>query len=360
MRYAWMLAIGLALVVGSTAQAAEQKPAPGELPAGHPDISKMMPAGHPKVPGMPATTQPSDDLPPGHPQLPAGHPAINSAKRPTTGPAATAGKLTVHLRQGTKGGPALAGQKVLVDLYHNDQVLKHIEAETDANGALVLDNLPILLPVQPLVRVLRGGVQYQRGGEMMDGYNAEQTITVPVYESTDQAPPWRIQSRQVMVAMADGGLRIIDMMVVSNPTDRTWLGVAQPEGRRTTISLPLPAGIKDFESPDGSDQAFVKSADKLTCIVPLTPGNSRMAFTYVVPAQSGKASVVLPIGRETAQMIVFVQEGGKVSIEGLKAAPAHNMGDAKALIFSGTSLKEGQQVKVSVDLPAAKPASAKK
>jgi hypothetical protein len=39
--------------------------------------------------------------------------------------------------------------------------------------------------------------------------------------------------------------------MVENPTDRNWLGAADAAGRRTTFSLPLPAGAQNVEFSNG-------------------------------------------------------------------------------------------------------------
>ena len=352
----WMMVLGACWLGAAMAQAAQSK-AEG-LPAGHPDISKMsptsrpaseLPAGHPDISKMPAATQPAGNM-----ELPAGHPTVSGMKRPTTGPAATVGKLTVLAKQSTKGGPTLAGQTIAVDLYHRSQPIKTIEAKLDAKGGAVLENLPILLPVRPLVRMVHGGVQYQSVGELMDGYNATQTVEVSVFETTEEAPPLTVQGRQAVVEFGDDGLHVSEILSFANRSDKTWLGVPQPEGRRTSVGVSLPAEATQLDL-GGMDDAYTKTADgKLLSVMPLMPGASRMTFSYVIPAKNGGASVTFTAPYDVVQMMVFVEEGGRVHVEGLQAAPPHNMGQIKALIYKGMNLKAGHVGKLTIQMPAKK------
>jgi hypothetical protein len=289
--------------------------------------------------------------------LPPGHPTVIT-QRPTTGPVASVGALKVTVKQGTKNGPSLAGHPATVDLYYQDQLLKTYEVKLDKTGNAMLKDVPVILPVRPLVRLVQGGVQYQTIGDPMDGYSPNQALEVTIYEATDKAPDWIVGVRQAMIIVEDGGLRIMEMLRVGNLSDKTWLGVPQPEGRRTTVWVALPDGIQQFQI-EGSDKAFTRSADgKLKSVVPLMPGVSRMMFSYFIPAKNGQATATFTAPKDVQEMTVYAEEGVKVKAEGLRVIPPHDMGtgETKSQMFRGTDLKAGHVSKLTVQVPEKKEA----
>lgn len=363
MRFARTIVIACAVAllafggVSHIARAAEN--AGLELPAGHPDISKMrptsrpasgmeLPSGHPDISKMLApTTRPAGGM-----ALPAGHPDIPGMKRPTTGPAATVGTLTVHIRQGTKNGPSLAGRVASADFYHRGELIRSLNAKIDSRGDAIFSDVPLLLPVLPLVKLVEGGVQYQRVGDLMDGYDSTQTIEFAVYEPTEQAPDWSLKARQVMVQLSDSGLQVSERVAFFSPADKTWLGEALPEGRRISVWLDIPEGAKDLTVADGMDAAFLKTDGKLRSMLPLTPGTSRLTLSYAIPATEGRATLTLTAPKAMEQMTIFVSEGGRVSVEGLQAAASHNMGAVKARIYKAGPVEAGHVAKLMIQLPA--------
>ena len=164
-------------------------------------------------------------------RLPAGHPEISN-RAASTQPAIT-GKLTVHAVQGTKGGPTIAGDPVVIELYQakTGQMFKRIETKLDAQGAVVVEDLPVALGFQPRVSVRHGGAEYVVAGEAMDGVRADGKVDVTVYESTDQAPAWQVPMRHVIVHRVPEGLHVTEMLSINNPADHAWLGTARRRWR---------------------------------------------------------------------------------------------------------------------------------
>jgi len=360
MRHGVVALIGLFGLMAGTCLAGA-----ADVPRNHPDISKIkptsrpagvaLPSGHPDISKMRPTSGPTGEM-----VLPAGHPRIGSARRPTTGPAAAVGTLTVSVKQGTKDGPSLAGHTVSVNLYYEDQLIRSAEAELDKNGVVSFKDLPMALPVRPLVRFAQGGVVYQRMGDLMDGYSARQSLEMTSYEATERAPQWKVVQRQAMVGFDENGLRVTEMLRILNPTDRTWIGTAQQEGRRTTVWVNLPAGTEELQI-EGPKEAFISGADgRITSVAPLMPGTSRMVFSYLVPGKEGKATVAFTAPADVAQMTVFVQEGAKVHVQGLRVLPPHDMGQGKALMYKAADMTAGDVAGVTIELPAKKAMAEKK
>jgi hypothetical protein len=284
--------------------------------------------------------------------LPAGHPNIYG-NGPATRPAAKFGTVMLRAYQGTKDAPAIGETRAVLELYHRGQVLAKVEGTLDASGSLVFTKLPLDVPFQPVVMLRHSGVDYTAVGEVMDGYHAGQELEVPVYETTEKQPAWDVEMRHVIVEPAAEAVRVTEMLVVANPTDRTWLGAPQKDGKRVSFAIPLPAGASQVEFGNGADGSVKFEAGRVVNALPLQPGSTQYQLTYVVPVVDGKAKVQVVAPAPTRHMMVFVADNGSpVTAEGLQASGKHDMGNgAAALVFGGADLKANQVAAVNIALP---------
>src|SRR5690606_29060756 len=131
--------------------------------------------------------------------------------------------------------------------YHRGSHIDTIEIELDEHGVALVEDIPVAMGFQPLVKVAYSGVTYQKAGEVMDASRPHQMIEVVCYELTQDPPPWKVRMRHVMVTLAPDGVEVTEVLVVENPTDRTWIGrpragAGQGEGKAITTIFPVPAG----------------------------------------------------------------------------------------------------------------------
>lgn len=353
-----LVCLGLSSLLAAAAwgapapQAATRQPAPATrpaLPAGHPDIGGVsaskpaLPAGHPDVGGGQGTG-------PADPSLPAGHPAVG-------GPVAAFGTLTVRVQQGTKGGPAVARDLVVVDLYNSrGAVVRSVSGTLDAQGAATFERLPLAVPFQPLVRVTHGGVEHTAVGNVMDGRHSGQQVRMTVYEWTETPPAWSVTMRHVIIdPTPEGVVSVTEILSVQNPTDRAWVGRADANGARVTLVLPVTPGADRFEFPAGQQARSVrKDENRLAYTAPLLPGASEFQISYSVPVTNGKARVALAAPADVGNTMVFVVDrGATVNVENLQASGSHDMGGAKALMFGASNVKAGAQAVLTLTVPPA-------
>jgi hypothetical protein len=149
------------------------------------------------------------------------------------------GKLTVRavLVSGGSTTP-VPGAHAEVHLFHDNRPFRQLKVLLDEHGAAVLEDLPIVMGVVPLVRVEYKGLTYQEAGPQMDASNRESSIDVKVYDTTEQMPAWRIPMRHVIATPSPSGVAVTELVVIDNPSDKTWLGKEPDEkGNRPTVEL---------------------------------------------------------------------------------------------------------------------------
>lgn len=300
-------------------------------------------AGALAMPGMGGV--PGKAMPPGHPQV---------GPAPTTQPASS-GAVAIKAVQGTQNGPAVAEEKFVLELYHQSRVIHKTEGKLDAHGVATVENLPVLVPCQPVVTVSRQGVDYRGMGTALDAHHPNQTIEVKVYETAEQAPAWSVRMRHVSAYPQPQGVRVVEMLAVDNPTDRAWIGLAGADGKRATVVLPIPGGAKDVQLGGGLHSCCVKVEDgRLTSTIALNPGLTKMQVAYTLEAKNGAVNVAVTAPAAVGHMMLFVPDDGtQANPSGLEVAGVHDMGRGKMRAFKAANLAAGQQTGVTLtNLPA--------
>lgn len=299
--------------------------AQAKLPEGHPDISHLM---NDQAAQLPATTQP-----------------------------ATLGTLTIQAVQSTAGAAAVSdGGEATIDLYTGQHLLKTYNVKLDAAGRATLENIPVSLGIDPIVKVIYRDVEYAAEGQFMDSTHPAQQLNVPVYETTTDAPAWQVSMRHLMVepaAAAEGQLQVIDVLQIENPSDRAWTGAVMAEGggggKGTTFVLPLPDGAANVQLIEGfHDCCTTIDAAGVHNQMPLLPGTKIYRLAYTLPVQSGRTQISVASPAPVQHLMVFVpNDGSQVQAEGLSAVES-SMGDGSKRFFAATDVQADQSVSLAL------------
>ncbi len=254
------------------------------------------------------------------------------------------GRLAIQVIQGTPGGPEIGITDVEVDLLHQSKVIKTIKSQLDKYGVVVLDDLPIKLGVQPVVRIKYAGVTYQEVGAIMDPANPQQMIQVICHEVTNDAPAWKIPIRQIMINYAPEGLKVTEIMVVDNPARQTWLGTPQPSGEPVTTVLPLPVNAEQVELGKGFHGWCCTEFEngKVKNHLPLMPHITELDFSYVVSAQDGSVVFDIQASADIEKLIVIVPDQMEtVSTEGLELGGSRSIADTQVRFYTAEGFAKG-------------------
>ncbi|MFG0286301.1 MAG: hypothetical protein ACF8R7_17955 [Phycisphaerales bacterium JB039] len=260
------------------------------------------------------------------------------------------GRLAIHAVQGSAGGDPVGSVDVQVDLYHNNRPLKQLTATLDENGVVVLEDVPIILGVRPVVKVEYGGVTYLEVGAPMDAENPEAVVTVTVYETTDETPQWDVAMRHVIAEPTPEGAVVGETLVVQNPADRTWLGgPPDAQDRRTTVRVHLPEGARDVQLTSGFHGwcCTTLEGNELAVQMPLMPGQTTFQYSYMVPPHDGHADLRITAPAPMRTAVFFVPMGGDVEAIGMQEAEAPAMGGAAQMrMFQAQDIASGQEMGV--------------
>lgn len=265
---------------------------------------QTLPKGHPPLEGMMGGHE-------GH-----GHGAMGgAATRP-----AVKGSLTIQLVQGSKDGPALGKEKLTVELYHQQVKVSAHTLETDEKGAAVLRDIPLRMPVEPLITLQHGGVVQQKLGAMLTAEAANGAVTMKVYEVTDKKPGLSLSMRHVLVRADESGAQVIEMVEILSDSDRIWLGEMRQD-KRVSLVLALPPGARNIQLPPMSgDEAPQAVGGNIVVRDAIYPGRNRppVQFAYQLEAKGGAITVPIVAALPTKRLMVIAPaEKAKVTAEGL-------------------------------------------
>jgi len=283
-------------------------------------------------------------------QLPAGHPELPHRSAATM-PASATGTLQVHVTQRTAGAPSPAGDKVTVHFYQGEKVIKHAEVQVDIKGIATVTDIPLTRePVQAMVIVQHGAISYQAISGIMNSGMPSSEVEVPVYETTKEAPAWKIPMRHLIATQTPQGVRVVEMLAVENPSDRTWTGIdAQEEG--ATLVLRLPVGATGLEAGDGfSEDSLHFHNGTLFNLSPMPPGLTTYQFAYTIPVEDGKVHIPVISPVTTQQLMVFVPDDGtQLKTSSLQVAKESRKTEGGMMrMLSAAGLPGGQVASVTI------------
>ncbi|MGE3108981.1 MAG: hypothetical protein AB7G11_16655 [Phycisphaerales bacterium] len=283
---------------------------------------------------------------PAQPGAPASQEAVNppQAAMPT-------GTLAVRAIQGTRDGGEIGPSDVEVELIHNGQSVHRAQARLGEGGMVFVRDLPVVMPVRPLVRIKYAGVMYQDVGPPMDAGHPTGSVDVTVYETTDAAPAWRMRSRHIVAQPAAGGLAVSEAIEVENPADRTWLGgPADPQGRRSVVEFDLPEASSGVTLGNGFHGwcCTAVSDRRVKVQMPLMPGRTTYELSYRVGGTGPRCALVVGTPAPCDHIVLTVPSDAK-GVEARGVSPIDDEAPG-ALAYGAHDLAAGAAVGLLVSV----------
>ncbi len=223
--------------------------------------------------------------------------------------AAESGTISGVVRNGTAGGGSVEGLTVTLRRFRGMELAQEYTTTVGADGRFTFADLPVAEGEAYLAFVTYQGVEYSSSMiQLTQNPNAE--VEVAVYETTTDPGVVSIGSRSLVVAGAAPELKTIDIMdivIVNNQSDRTYLG--GPDG--TVLRLPLPEGALEISPQPGFDygQPRLEADGTLVTTGPLPPGTHNVVLGYSVPYSGTRATLTIGTAMPTGTLRVLVREG---------------------------------------------------
>jgi hypothetical protein len=262
-----------------------------------------------------------------------------------------AGSLAIQAIQGTPGALPIGNAEVEIDLVHQNSVIKTIHAQLDEFGIVVIDDFPVDINITPVIRISYAGVTYQEVGRIMGPMQPQQLVEVACYEVTNDIPDWSIPVRQVMISRTAKGIKITEIVVINNPSKKTWLGTGSPSEKPVTMSVILPTNAEQVQLGTGFHDWCCTSYDnnQLVNHLPLMPHMTELDFSYIIPVDNGKFDLNLPAPASVEQMIVMLPDDMHThSSTGLALGGTRQIADTHVRYYTSVNLSKGDMVGMAI------------
>jgi hypothetical protein len=196
-------------------------------------------------------------------------------------PAAITGTVLNHT--GGAGAP-VGSLPVALRVFVGGAEVAQQTATTDRRGAFAFT-----VPADPgrmyLVTVRYGETEYAAAPIAFAAVERRKQVALRVYEPTTDIAAVRLNIHHLIVEPGGGAVRITELLVFVNPTDRTYIGTkARPDGPRETLNFRLPPRATDIQYLEGLAPARIRAVpDGFVDTMALQPGVRQIAFTYMIP-----------------------------------------------------------------------------
>lgn len=202
------------------------------------------------------------------------------------------GTIKGVVTNGTAGGPSV-GPGLAVTLYvlDGEAQLAPLSTVTAADGTFSFEALDTDPALEYWPEVSYQGVTYEAGqGLSFQEGVTELQASLVVYEATEEDGSLRIESAHIVVKSFEQVLRVSEVLVLGNTSDRTFIGQVRDEagGQAATVFIPLPANAVGLALPEGEPvNRFAEVEGGLWDTQPVRPGAnaSVLRFSYHLPVE---------------------------------------------------------------------------
>ena len=256
------------------------------------------------------------------------------------------GVIDGQVVNGTAGGPAIGtGISVTLYLAQGDTVTGTLRTTTDSAGRFRFDGLATDPELSYWPEAVYLGVSYPiTEAVVFEEGQKTQSVTLPVYETTDDDSQIAIDWSHVTVVSSGTILRIREVYLFGNRGDRTYVGRPDTQGRTMTVGISLPAQAVGLTFADESAERMVQSGDRLLDTAPVPPGQETLfiSYSYHLPVADGSVhmerSYDYPI---TVLNILLTQPGLALRSNQLLDGGLQSFGDQTFAVYTAVDLPAG-------------------
>jgi hypothetical protein len=208
---------------------------------------------------------------------------------------------------GTHGKQPLEGVEVILRAGADGELVPVAETKTDRYGKFVFHDVPLDPTLVYLPGASSGGVHYpgQRVRVGPDDPIAHETVVV--YDAISAPCPLAAKRHEIDVTIEGQALKITETLLISNPTQTTYVGQSMGTGPPVTFWLTIP---KNFDRVTFDKEFFGRRflvVDHLPITdVPWRPGDQELRFTYRVPLEESAGQFRRPLDLPSSNVCVRV------------------------------------------------------
>ena len=208
----------------------------------------------------------------------------------------------------TQGGVPAAGVEVVLRVTLNGQIAPVAQVEADAQGRFRFEKLPVGGDFLYVPGANRGGIHYPGPRIRLTPDHRQARVELQIHETQSHPNPLVAKQHVIRIQPEPGALRVTEAILVSNPTSKTYVGRQTDAGTEpVTLSLAIPPNFdRTTFHKEFFGRQFSFAGNQLVTSIPWTPGETELAFTYVVPNEKRRVPWRRPLDLPCADVRVYV------------------------------------------------------
>jgi 5-hydroxyisourate hydrolase-like protein (transthyretin family) len=261
------------------------------------------------------------------------------------------GTLTGEVINGTQGGSSVADLDVRLFTMSSGNATGHVTARTDSSGHFEFPNVAVDPSLTYVATVTFQDAEYVTEALQFAAGETTRALEITVYDSTSDDGDIRIVNAHTAFLVDEGALRVQEVFVLANMSDRTYIGSEDASsGSRKTIEFPLPQDFTDLELGGDLTAGGIVASDRgFADTVPVQPGGKEFFYTYRVSLASSDYTYTRRIDYPTSKYSLLVQ-GDRVTITSEQLSPQDPvaMGGVKLASAVASDLATGSVVEAEI------------
>jgi len=248
-----------------------------------------------------------------------------------------------QVTNGTPGGVVPADLPVALHVFSGMEEMGTYTTTLTAEGSFHFDGLTPVEGDVFMAQAVYQGVTYVSDMVAFEPRQREIALPVTVYETTEDFDDIRITQVHLFISREEDHVQVGEYRLVGNAGDRTYVGVMDSEtGRRTTLSITLPAGADGLHFEDsGLEERFLEKEGGFADTEPIPPGDvtAEVLFSYHLPYRDGMLIERVFDAPVASIVILLSQEAGDVGmgLEGEGIVPGDALDTQMGLALSYTA-----------------------
>ena len=282
-------------------------------------------------------------------------PAVTGSPQPTSATplvsptAETATGVITGRVVNASGGEVPQGLEITLHGFDEMQQAYTATAQASADGSYFFENVEMPEGRAFITSLKHNGVAYSSDVVTVEPGVSALDLQIPYYDtSTDTSQLLIERLHLIMEYVEPDTLRVVELYLVSNPTERTIVSAAEGE---PVLKFSLPEGATNLQFEDGQvGQRYVELQNGFGDLAPVRPGagEHQVVFSYDLPYRRGlnfSQPLDLPVN---AVVLLLPEDGLKVRSEQLADMGTRDVQGVVYHMYSSEPIEGGSNLKMTL------------
>jgi hypothetical protein len=212
---------------------------------------------------------------------------------------------------GSRAGEPVANAEVHLRAGANGVFESVAKTNTDSFGRFSFEDVPFDPAIVYLPGANRDGVHYPGQRVRLNAASKVAEVVITAYDADRSVSPLEAARHDIDIEVGNRVLEVTETLLISNPSDKTYVGEKQGDHGTVTLHLSIPPNFD--RATFGSEffgRRFRILNHQLVTDMPWPPGERELTFTYRVPIEESGGQFHRPLDLPTANLKIQT-EGNK-------------------------------------------------